>query len=273
VPADLDLLSSLFNVEGVRVVVTGAGNGFGQAISEVLARMGARVTMLDIDELALQEAVEVLEKQDLDVHGEIADITDAAAIDRAIAAVAREQGGIDVVFANAGGGSPASRVAPEDSTVDRLPASAFKAGIDLNLRGAFNTMQAAARVMRPQHAGRIIVTASNAGLRPDLYAGVSYVAAKAGIINVVKQAALDLARYDIHVNAIAPGPHKTNIGGEQGRAPENVARWAATVPLGRMGETYEMWGLALFLASGASSFITGTVFVQDGGALALSQAM
>ena len=62
------------------VVVTGAGNGFGQAISEVLARMGARVTMLDINELAWQEAVEVLAKQDLDVHGEIADITDAAAI-------------------------------------------------------------------------------------------------------------------------------------------------------------------------------------------------
>jgi NAD(P)-dependent dehydrogenase (short-subunit alcohol dehydrogenase family) len=273
VPADLDLLGSIFGVEGVRVVVTGAGNGFGQAISEVLARMGARVTMLDINDLALQAAVEVLEKEDLDVHGAVADITDAAAIDRVIAAVAKEQGGLDVVFANAGGGSPTSRVAPEDSTIDRLPANAFKAGIELNLRGAFNTMQAAARVMRPQRSGRIVVTASNAGLRPDLYAGFSYVAAKAGLINVVKQAALDLARYDVHVNAIAPGPHKTNIGGERGRSPEAVARWSATVPLGRMGETSEIRGLALFLASGASSFITGSVFVVDGGALALSQAM
>jgi NAD(P)-dependent dehydrogenase (short-subunit alcohol dehydrogenase family) len=134
-------------------------------------------------------------------------------------------------------------------------------------------MQAAARIMRPQHSGRIVVTASNAGFRPDLYAGFSYVAAKAGIINLVRQAALDLARFDIRVNAIAPGPFKTNIGGPQGNSPETIARWSATVPLGRMGEPAEIQGLALFLASPASSFVTGSVFVIDGGALALSQAM
>jgi NAD(P)-dependent dehydrogenase (short-subunit alcohol dehydrogenase family) len=267
------LLARIFDVEDARVVVTGAGSGLGRAMAEGLARCGARTTLLDVNESSLDETLDALTQEGCAVTGAVVDITDARAIDTAIAKAAADHGGLDVVFANAGGTSAASSVEPADQSIDRLPESAFRAGIELNLDGAFYTMQAAARIMRPQRSGRIIVTASNAGLRPDLYAGFSYVAAKAGLINVVRQAALDLARFGVRVNAIAPGPFKTNIGGPRANAPETIARWSATVPLGRMGEPSEIQGLALFLASPASSFVTGSVFVIDGGAVALSQAM
>jgi NAD(P)-dependent dehydrogenase (short-subunit alcohol dehydrogenase family) len=94
---------------------------------------------------------------------------------------------------------------------------------------------------------------------------VRMTAQQAGVINLVRQAALDLARWQVRVNAIAPGPFRTNIGG-RGPIPDAVAaQWNATVPLGRMGNPAEIAGLALLLASGASSFMTGGVYLVDGG--------
>jgi len=94
----------------------------------------------------------------------------------------------------------------------------------------------------------------------------SYIVAKAGVINLVRQAALDLARWQVRVNAIAPGPFRTNLGGGP-IPPAAAARWNATVPLGRMGDPAEIRGLALLLASSASSFMTGAVYLVDGGQL------
>ena len=95
----------------------------------------------------------------------------------------------------------------------------------------------------------------------------SYAVAKAGVINLVRQAALDLARWQIRVNAIAPGPFRTNIGGAGPIPPAVEEQWASTVPLGRMGDPAEIRGLALLLASSASSFMTGAVYPVDGGQL------
>jgi NAD(P)-dependent dehydrogenase (short-subunit alcohol dehydrogenase family) len=124
--------------------------------------------------------------------------------------------------------------------------------------------------MRRQGAGRIIVTASTAGLRNDPLVSNSYVAAKAAIVNLTRQAALSLAPFGVHVNAIAPGPFHTNLGSDgavvRSRA-ATEAKWSKTIPLGRMGQPEEIKGLALLLASPASSFITGAVFPIDGGAL------
>ena len=135
----------------------------------------------------------------------------------------------------------------------------------VNLDGVLHTMRAAAAVMKPQRSGRIVVTASTAGLRADPMVCYGYAASKAAVINVAKQAALELAPHGVHVNVIAPGPIKTRIGG--GVTPESEKAWAALVPLGRMGETEELKGLALLLASRASSFMTGAVITIDGGQL------
>ena len=95
----------------------------------------------------------------------------------------------------------------------------------------------------------------------------SYAMAKAAVVNFTKQAAHDLARWNVRVNAIAPGPFKTNLGGGGPMPPEVEARWNAVVPLGRMGDPAEIRGLALLLASPASSFMTGGIYPIDGGAL------
>lgn len=137
----------------------------------------------------------------------------------------------------------------------------------MNLHGVVHTVRAAAAHMKRQRSGSIVVTASTAGLRADPYVSYSYVVAKAGVINFVRQAALDLARWQVRVNAIAPGPFRTAIGGEGPMPPAAEARWNAAVPLGRLGDPAEIRGLALLLASGASSFMTGGVYPVDGGQL------
>lgn len=268
---DRDVLREIFDVRGVRAVVTGAASGLGNSMATALASCGAMVTLVDVNESTLEVAVKTLADQGFDVSSAVADVTDADGMETLLGKVAADKGGLDVVFANAGGGSPGSRVAPEDAVLERYPPPAWRSGLQTNLFGAFATLRAAAGIMRPQRSGRIILTASTAGLRPDPYTGYNYVAAKAAVVNLVRQAALDLAPYQVRVNAIAPGPFRTNIGGPRGNDPEVVARWARTVPLGRMGDPRELRGLALLLASPASSFMTGAVYPIDGGALALSQ--
>ncbi|MCC6474502.1 MAG: SDR family oxidoreductase, partial [Burkholderiales bacterium] len=111
--------------------------------------------------------------------------------------------------------------------------------------------------------------ASIAGLRADRLVGYAYAATKAALVNLVRQAALELAPYNVMVNAIAPGPFLTNIAdGRLHREPEAVKAFEATVPLGRLAQPREIQGLALLLASPASSFITGAVIPIDGGSSA-----
>jgi NAD(P)-dependent dehydrogenase (short-subunit alcohol dehydrogenase family) len=124
--------------------------------------------------------------------------------------------------------------------------------------------------MKRQGSGRIVVTSSVAGLRPEPVVCYGYIASKAAVLNLVRQAALELAPHGIRVNAICPGPFKgTRIGAGAtlDPEPEMERQWAQTVPLGRMAEPDELKGLALLLASPASGFITGAAHVIDGGAL------
>ncbi len=139
----------------------------------------------------------------------------------------------------------------------------------VNLTGVFATLQAAARHMKAQRSGRIVVTSSIAGIKGDPMVGYAYAAAKAALNNLVRQAALELAPYNVLVNAIAPGPFYTNLaGGRTRRDPEAAKAFEKRVPLGRIASTEEIKGLALLLASPASSYITGAVIPVDGGATA-----
>jgi NAD(P)-dependent dehydrogenase (short-subunit alcohol dehydrogenase family) len=135
----------------------------------------------------------------------------------------------------------------------------------INQHGVLYTLRAAAAVMKPQRSGRIVVTSSTAGLTSEPLVCYGYAASKAAVIGIARHAALELAPYGVHVNVIAPGPFKTRIAG--GVTPEIERMWSSLVPLGRMGDAEEMKGLALLLASPASSFITGAVIPIDGGQL------
>ena len=141
--------------------------------------------------------------------------------------------------------------------------------LQINLTSVFVTLRAAAERMKAQRSGRIVVTSSIAGIRGERMVGYAYAATKAAVNNLVRQAALELAPYDVTVNAIAPGPFLTNIGGGRlHREPEFVRKFAELVPMKRIARPDELKGLALLLASPASSYITGAVIPIDGGATA-----
>lgn len=256
----------LFDVQGLRVVVTGAAHGLGHAMAEVMAECGAQVLLNDIRPADLEEATRRLAGRGCTVHGHVADVSDPDQVAGLFAAAVELMGGVDVVFANAG--VPA-RYRPPDpqARIEDYPLEDWRRVMDVNVTGVFATLKGAAALMKPQRSGRIIVTASTAGMRADPMVGYPYVVSKAAVINLVRQAALELAPFNIRVNAIVPGPFKTRIAGPQGHTPERQAAWSRTVPLGRMGEPEEIKGVALLLASPAASFITGAVYAVDGGAL------
>lgn len=258
-------LSELFDVRDRRVVVTGAANGLGLAISEALVTCGARVTMVDRDAAALEAAQARLSAQG-PVRGAVADVTDAVAVDQLFDDANAEMGGLDVVYANAGiGGGPG--FAFPAGQLETFDLATFARVMDVNLVGAMLTLRAAARIMNKQHRGKIIVTASATALRPEPMVSYAYRVSKGALLSLVEQAAIELARHGVTVNAMAPGPLLTSL---SGRPPSEaqIALLGSTVGLGRMARPGELSGLAVLLASPASDFMTGSVIAIDGGAVA-----
>jgi NAD(P)-dependent dehydrogenase (short-subunit alcohol dehydrogenase family) len=255
-------LSDRFDVSGLRTVVTGAASGLGLAMAEAMAEGGAQVTLVDVDGDGLDRAAARLPG----VRTAIVDVADSAAVERLFA----EQDGVDVVFANAGVSREAG-VLDERGGLGNLDDDTWRTVLGINLDGVLFTMREAARLMKPQGSGRIIVTASTAGVGTDPFVGYSYSATKAAVIMLVRQAAFELARHGVHVNAIAPGPFRTNIGGGAPPIPDEA--WESIVAIGRMAEPDELKGVALLLASPASSFITGAVIPVDGGQLLMSHGV
>jgi NAD(P)-dependent dehydrogenase (short-subunit alcohol dehydrogenase family) len=255
-------LSSRFDVTGLRTVVTGAASGLGLAMAEAMVEGGARVTLVDVDGDGLAEAAARLG----DVGTAVVDVSDSAAVSQLFAGL----DGVDVVFANAGVSREAG-VLDERGGLGNLDDDTWRRVLGINLDGVLFTMREAARHMKRQGSGRIVVTASTAGIGTDPFVGYSYSATKAAVIMLVRQAAFELARHGVHVNAIAPGPFRTNIGGGAPPIPDEA--WAEIVAIGRMAEPEELKGVALLLASPASSFMTGAVIPVDGGQLLMSHGV
>jgi NAD(P)-dependent dehydrogenase (short-subunit alcohol dehydrogenase family) len=258
-------LSDRFDVSGARVVVTGAASGLGLAMAEVMADGGARVTLADLDADGLASAAERLDARSFQL-----DVSDPEAVRRVFDEVVAEQGGVDVAFANAGI-STEPGVLDERGGLEALDVETWRKVLGVNLDGVVFTMREAARHMKKQGSGKIVVTASTAGFGTDPMVGYSYSATKAAVIILVRQAALELARHGVHVNAIAPGPFRTNIGGDAAPIPPEA--WEDIVAIGRMAEPDELKGVALLLASPASSFMTGAVIPVDGGQLLMSHGV
>jgi NAD(P)-dependent dehydrogenase (short-subunit alcohol dehydrogenase family) len=262
-------LAQLFDVSGHVAFVTGAASGLGLAYAEAMAENGARVVLADIDAPALERESGRLAAAGCAVEPAVLDVADHAALAAAIDAAAARHGRLDAVFANAGITSgPGFAISPAGE-IDAMELSLFRRALDVNLTATFMTMRFAAAHMKRQRRGSIVATASIAGMRAEGLVGYGYTAAKAAVINMVRHAAVELAPHNVRVNAIAPGPFLTNIaGGRMHREPEIVKKFAAHVPLGRLGRPDEIKGLALLLASPAGSFITGATIPIDGGATA-----
>lgn len=257
---------ALFDVAGLVTIVTGGASGIGLAYAEAMADNGARLTIFDRDEAALAR-----ETKRLGADGQIVDVTDRAALFAAFDATARERGRLDVVFANAGiGGGPGFRTLDNkpnpERAFEKLDPAQWDRIMALDLTALFATIQAAAKYMKAGgQGGRIIVTTSISAVKTEMFVGSPYVAAKAGAAQLVRQAALELAEYNILVNAIAPGPFVTNISGGRLQDTDVQTALAKYCPLNRLGFPDDIQGLALFLASPAAKYMTGATLTVDGG--------
>ncbi len=249
-------ISDLFKVEGYGVVVTGGASGLGLGFTEALAENGARVTMLDVNPQRISDETKRLKAAGLDIRGKVVDVTDHPALDRAFDEAVATYGRLDVVFANAGidsgpgfvsGWVGEQRPRVPEGAIENYTDERWNRVIDINLNGVFATIRAAARHMKPRKSGRIIVTTSLAALISEPAIGAAYMAAKAGAAHLMHNAALELAAYNITVNAIAPGFFVTNIGGGHAHNPVLQEAVSKKVPMHRVGLPKDMHGLALFL--------------------------
>ena len=267
-------IADLFKVEGYGVVVTGGASGLGLGFAEALAVNGAKVTLLDVDAKRIDEEVARLTRAGCVARGEVVDVRDHEKLDAAFDRAVQAHGRLDVAFANAGIDSGpgfigawvgAQRPRNPQGALEKYEDERWQKVIDINLTGVFATLRAAARLMRPQKSGRIIVTTSLAAVKSEAVIGAAYMAAKAGAAHLMRNVALELAADNITVNAIAPGFFVTNIGGGHAHSPELQQAVSAAVPMHRVGLPKDMAGLALFLASHASDYLTGQQIIIDGG--------
>ena len=260
-----------FSLEGKSAFVTGGASGLGLAYAEAMAEGGARVTISDVDLDNAQEQAERLTAEGHDVRAGQLDVSDDAAVKKAFDAHEAEFGALDIVFANAGVGIGEGYIGfdgsrSETGQIDTFPADYWRQTMAINLDGMFYTIRHAVRLMKKHgRKGSIIATSSNASSITCPIVATPYMPSKAGVAHLVRQLARELAPFGIRVNAIAPGSVVTNIGGGVLKDPAVREVWDKGVPLGRMGETEQFKPLALYLASDASDYMTGSEIVLDGG--------
>ncbi len=235
---------------GRRAIVTGAARGIGRDIAAALIEGGAQVALADI----LEEVVGTAEELGERARGYTADVTDPVGCKALVAQVVEDFGGVDILVNNAG--------ITRDTLLPRMSPDDFDRVLKVNLYGTFYLTQAVARPMMKARYGRIVNIASVIGLHGN--AGqANYAASKGGVIALTKSTAKELAGRGISANAIAPGFITTAM---TDTIPEKVrAHMLSMIPFGRFGETSDVAGAVLFLASDLAGYVTGQVLVVDGG--------
>ncbi len=235
-------------------LVTGGSRGIGRAVAIALANAGASVVVVDIDLAAAEQVaseIRVLGQQALAVK---ANVADAAEVAEMVQAALDKFGKLDILVNNAG--------ITRDTLLMRMKEDDWDAVLNINLKGVFNCTKAIISPMIKQRFGRIINIASVVGLMGN--AGqANYAAAKAGIIGLSKSVAREVASRGITVNCVAPGFIQTQM---TDVLPENVkSKLKEQIPLGRLGQPEDIANTVVFLASEATSYITGQTIAVDGG--------
>ncbi len=245
------------SLAGKVAIVTGSSRGIGKAIALTFAGAGADVVVCsrDLDGKLGSAADEIraLGQRSLAVP---ADISQKTAVDNLVKKTVAEFGTIDILVNNAGTILRGSVTEHSEEDWDKV--------LDTNLKGYFLCSRAAAKVMIERKRGNIISTASMRGVVATT-GRISYIVSKAGVIMLTRVLALELASYNIRVNAIAPGWIRTDLTDPVWRNPEARKEVDATIPMGRWGTVDEMASVALFLASDASSYVNGHTVLADGG--------
>jgi NAD(P)-dependent dehydrogenase (short-subunit alcohol dehydrogenase family) len=260
----------MFALTDKAYVVTGAASGLGQAMARALLRQGAQVLMLDQNLPSLDAVTEGRPEAAGRARAVVCDIRDAQGLRQAVDDFGAAAGGIEGLFANAGiSGGPGFGIEAgrETGGLQHQDIDHWRNIMDINLYGTVSSMQAVLPWLKKQGRGRMVLTASVAGLKALSLVSYVYEAAKGGVVRLVQQAALELAPHGITVNGIAPGFIKTNIAGGRLYEADTANMLLAQVPMRRLGEASDVEGLAVFLASESSSYITGVVIPVDGGYL------
>ena len=249
-------VKEIFDLTGEKAIVTGAAQGLGEQMALGLAEAGVDVAVVDINTNRADRVVESIRNLGREAISIKADVTKVSDVEDMVKMVKERFGKIDILINNAGivNNLPAEEISKEEW--DRI--------IEVNLSGVFLCAQVVGREMIKQKKGNIINISSMSGLivnRPQPQ--IHYNTSKAGVIMITKSLAGEWAKYNIRVNAIAPGYMRTPLVDKV--FPKYGKDWASLTPMGRIGDPSEIKGPVLFLASKASSFFTGSVLVMDGG--------
>ena len=245
-------------LDNQHVVVTGAGRGIGRALALALARNGARITCLDIDPGSAGETAQLIRAEGGSASAARCDVTDLPDVERTLAAAEADLGPVSALVANAGG------AAGERTPFLDLTPDLWRAMLDRNLTGAFHCGLAYGRLFAKRGQGAIVFTASTISevASPGL---AHYASAKGGVKQLMRGMALELAPYNVRVNAIAPGAILTPGNQAIIDTPQGRDQFRAMVPLQRVGQADELAGAVMYLISDEASYTTGATIVIDGG--------
>ena len=239
------------DLTGRVALVTGSTRGIGRAIAATLTRAGAKVAVVGRDRTKAEEAAGQLGGE---ARGFSCDVADTASVAALVEEVEKSFGTLDILVNNAG--------LTRDNLLMRIKDDDWDAVLDANLRGAFAAIRAASRGMMKRRWGRIINIASIVGITGNK-GQANYAASKAGLIGLTKSVAKELGSRNILCNAVAPGFIETDM--TAAMTPEARTAMRAQIPLERLGKPEDIAGMVAFLASEHAAYITGQVFVVDGG--------
>ncbi len=250
-------IQPLFQLNGKVALITGASKGIGEAMARGLAEFGASVVVSSRKQDAVNEVAEALRAEGLEATGIVANMGNMEDIGGLVDKVLEVYGGLDIIVNNAAAN-------PVYGPIHKTEQRAFDKIIDVNLRGPFELCKKAYPLLKKRGGGSIINIGSIGGITPEAGIGI-YSVSKAAIINLTQAMAQDWGADNIRVNVICPGLIKTRFSEALWGNEEIFTRFLNNIPLKRAGKADDIAGLAVFLASAASAYCTGGVYMVDGG--------
>jgi dehydrogenase/reductase SDR family protein 4 len=250
-------ISQRFRLDGKIALITGASKGIGAAMARGLAESGAQVVLSSRKLEAVDATAQALRDDGLDAIGIAANMGNLDDIHALVEQTVDRYRGIDIIINNAA-------TNPVYGPLQDTDMGAFDKIVDVNLKGPFELCKTAYPILKQRGGGSIIHISSIGGLRPESGIGI-YSVSKAAIINLTRAMAQDWGTDNIRVNAICPGLIKTRFSEALWKDPATQQRFVNQIPLGRIGEPEDLAGLAVYLASDASNYCSGGIYMVDGG--------